>query len=307
MRKNHLIWVGTLLLSLLIGCGTNPYSKTNRAHKKQAREYARNLKTFPQQHSDDTLLDYGPYPVGTTNFSLRKPNYVIIHHTAQNSVDHTLKTFTLRRTSVSSHYVIGRDGKIYQMLNDFYRGWHAGAGKWGNDTDLNSSSIGIELDNNGFEPFADAQIESLIELLSVLKERHNIPTPNFIGHADIAPGRKVDPNPNFPWEKLAKKGFGYWYDDIEVEPKVIGDSLVPGNKIREIDLNGSEIAQEGKETDSLHLTIDPKLALRVIGYDVSDLDAAIQSFKIHFIQKDINSELTDEDLKILYNLYQKYL
>lgn len=307
MRKISFVWVGALLLSLLIGCSANPYSKTNRVHKKQAREYAKSLKTFPQQHNDDAQLNYGPYAVGTTNFSLRKPNYVILHHTAQNSVDHTLKTFTLRRTSVSSHYVIGRDGEIYQMLNDYYRGWHAGAGKWGNDTDLNSSSIGIELDNNGFEPFAEAQIESLIELLKVLKERHRIPTANFIGHSDIAPGRKVDPNPTFPWEKLAKEGFGHWYDDIQVSPKVVGDSIVPSEAIRDIEVAGNEILEGGKASDSLHLTIDPKLALRVIGYDVSDLDAAIQSFKIHFIQKDINSELTDEDLKILYNLYRKYL
>jgi N-acetylmuramoyl-L-alanine amidase len=203
--------------------------------------------------------------------------------------------------------VIGRDGEIYQMLNDYYRGWHAGAGRWGNDTDLNSSSIGIELDNNGFEPFAGAQIESLLQLLKVLKERHGIPTANFIGHADIAPGRKVDPNPNFPWKKLAEKGFGHWYDEIEIKPKLIGDSLVSSNKIREVKLAQNEVIPEAKEKDSLHLTIDPKLALRVIGYDVSDLKAAIQSFKIHFIQKDINSELTDQDLKILYNLYQKYL
>ncbi len=305
--KRSFVWVGALLLSLLIGCSANPYSKTNRAHKKQAREYARELKTFPQEHTDDALLNYGPYPVGTTNFSLRKPNYVIIHHTAQNSVDHTLKTFTLRRTSVSSHYVIDKDGEIYQMLNDYYRGWHAGAGKWGNSTDLNSSSIGIELDNNGTEPFAEAQIESLLELLEVLKERHGIPPANFIGHADIAPGRKVDPNPNFPWETLAEEGFGHWYDEIEVSPKVVGDSLISSKEIREIGLAENEILEEGKAADSLHLTIDPKLALRVIGYDVSDLEAAIRSFKIHFIQKDINSELSDEDLKILYNLYQKYL
>ena len=307
MRKRSFVWIGALLFSLLTGCSANPYSKTNRAHKKQARELARNLKTFPQEHSDDALLNYGPYPVGTTNFSLRKPNYVIIHHTAQNSVDHTLKTFTLRRTSVSSHYVIGKDGEIYQMLNDYYRGWHAGAGKWGNDTDLNSSSIGIELDNNGYEPFAEAQIESLLKLLKVLKERHGIPTANFIGHADIAPGRKVDPNPNFPWETLADEGFGHWYDDIEVAPKVVGDSLISSKEIREIELAENEILEEGKTADSLYLTIDPKLALRVIGYDVSDLEAAIRSFKIHFIQKDINSELSDEDLKVLYNLYQKYL
>lgn len=92
------------------------------------------------------------------------------------------------------------------MLNDLLRGHHAGVSKWGNATDLNSSSIGIEIDNNGFETFTEPQINSLMEVLGKLKGAYNIPAANFIGHADIAPGRKVDPNRNFPWQKLAQKG-----------------------------------------------------------------------------------------------------
>ena len=296
------------LLLVIVGCGSNPYSGTNKIHKKQAKLYAKQLRTFPpEQEEGEEILNYGKHWVGTTNFNLRKPNYVIIHHTAQNSVDQTLETFTLKKTSVSSHYVIGENGEVYQMLNDYYRGWHAGAGSWGNNTDLNSSSIGIELDNNGHEPFAEEQIESLIQLLGILKERHGIPSKNFIGHSDIAPTRKVDPNANFPWKELAEEGFGLWYDDIEVEPKIVGDSLVPSKEIRQFKVAQNEIIENGSDTDSLSLTINPKLALRIIGYDVSDLDAAIRAFKLHFIQKDLSSELTDEDLKILYNLYQKYL
>jgi N-acetylmuramoyl-L-alanine amidase len=307
MRIITFVWVGALLLSLLAGCSTNPYAKTNRIHKKQARVYARELKTFPQRHVDDTLLNYGPYPVGTTNFSLRKPNYVILHHTAQNSVEHTLKTFTLRRTSVSSHYVIGSDGEIFQMLNDYYRGWHAGVGKWGNNTDLNSSSIGIELDNNGHEAFSEAQIESLIKLLKVLKERYGIPTANFIGHSDIAPRRKVDPNSTFPWKRLAEEGFGYWYDEQPQEQEMIADSLLISEATSRLKMELAEKPDRDINSDSLHLRIDPKVALRIIGYDVRDLDAAIKAFKLHFIQDEINTELTDEDLEILYNLYLKYL
>src|ERR1700744_5546259 len=100
--------------------------------------------------------------VGTVNFNLRKPNYVIIHFTAQDSVQQTLQTFTVVKTQVSAHYVIGRDGKVYHMLNDYLRAWQAGISKWGSITDINSVSIGIELDNNGFEPFSDTQINSLL-------------------------------------------------------------------------------------------------------------------------------------------------
>jgi N-acetylmuramoyl-L-alanine amidase len=86
------------------------------------------------------------------NFNLRKPNFIIIHHTAQDSLQQTIKTFTVTRTQVSSH-VIADDGSVIQMLNDYLRAWHAGRGSWGKDTDINSSSIGIELDNNGTEVF----------------------------------------------------------------------------------------------------------------------------------------------------------
>lgn len=312
MKNSASFALAVIAIILFASCGSNPYARTNRMHKQQARFLTKQLKTFPPEQEGNVVgLNFGEDWVGTTNFNLRKPNFVIIHHTAQDSVEQTLRTFTLPRTSVSSHYVISDDGEIYQMLNDYYRGWHAGVGKWGNNTDLNSSSIGIELDNNGFEPFSEAQIESLIELLGVLKERHGIPTANFIGHSDIAPTRKVDPNVNFPWERLAEEGFGYWYDDIAVTPKIVGDSLAPAaidnSKDRTLLMTKAELLENSSSLDTIALTINPELALRVIGYDTSDLEAAIKAFKLHFIQEDVNAVLTEEDLKILYNLAQKYM
>lgn len=295
---------------LLFSCSPNPYSKTNRLHKKQAREYSKQLREFPVEQDIKTAhLRFGEHQAGTTNFNLRKPNYVVLHHTAQNSIEHTLSTFTLPRTQVSSHYVISRDGEIYQMLNDHYRAWHGGVGKWGNDTDLNSSSIGIELDNNGFEEFTPAMINSLIDLLKVLKERHKIPAANFIGHSDIAPGRKVDPNPTFPWELLAKEGFGLWYDEIvEEESVVVIDGRAAVKKWIPAEEEGYATGEREKDTVKTGtLDIDPEIALRIIGYDTSNLEAAIQSFKLHFIQTEVNSELTERDLKILNNLYRKYM
>ena len=100
--------------------------------------------------------------IGTINYSLRDPNFVIIHHTAQNSCLQTLETFTKAKTKVSAHYVICKNGKIYQMLNDNLKAWHAGYSKWGDVENLNAVSIGIELDNNGLEPFDTAQINSFI-------------------------------------------------------------------------------------------------------------------------------------------------
>jgi N-acetylmuramoyl-L-alanine amidase len=160
------------------------------------------------------------------------------------------------------------------MLNDYLRAWHGGISRWGSTTDLNSSSIGIEIDNNGFDVFSDAQVNSLLQLLGNLKRAYAVPAANFIGHSDIAPGRKVDPNVHFPWKKLADAGFGHWWSDTT-------GVVVP------------------EAFNSLQ-------ALRIIGYDIKDSTAAIQSFKRKFLQQDNNAVLTDGDRKILYTLYRKY-
>jgi N-acetylmuramoyl-L-alanine amidase len=180
----------TVVVTLFVySCTPRPYAATNKQYKKQAKELAKNISAVPK---DSLLADSMKFPaswVGTTNFGLRKPSSVIIHHTAQKSCEQTLKTFTLERTQVSSHYVICEDGTLHHMLNDYLRAWHAGAGKWGGQSDINSSSIGIEIDNDGTEVFTEAQINTLLGLLATLKKTHNIPTANFIGHADIAPTR----------------------------------------------------------------------------------------------------------------------
>ena len=188
---------GFLSICIYSGCSQGKYATTNKIYKKQVKEYAKLLVEYPVK--DSAGVPYAAGWVGTTNFSMRRPNYVIIHHTAQNSCEQTLETFTLPRTQVSAHYVICKDGTVYHMLNDLLRAHHAGVSKWGNTTDLNSSSVGIELDNNGFEPFSDAQMNSLMILLERLKKAYSVPAANFIGHGDIAPTRKNDPNWRFPW------------------------------------------------------------------------------------------------------------
>ncbi|WP_374166118.1 N-acetylmuramoyl-L-alanine amidase [Arcticibacter sp. MXS-1] len=192
-----------LLAAVLPSCSPHPYKATNKLYKKQAKELTQSLTDIPPVEAFSSKVP--PYAVGTVNFNLRKPNYVIIHHTAQNSCEQTLKTFTLKRTQVSAHYVICKDGTVHHMLNDYLRAWHGGVAKWGSLTDINSASIGIELDNNGNEPFPDQQINSLITLLGALKKNYGIPAANFIGHADIAPRRKPDPNAFFPGASSPKR------------------------------------------------------------------------------------------------------
>ncbi|HVE61923.1 MAG TPA: N-acetylmuramoyl-L-alanine amidase, partial [Chitinophagaceae bacterium] len=205
----YLLGVLCFLFIFFVECTPRPYASANKSYKKQAKALGKELRRNPSGQTMATATAW----VGTTNFNLRKPNIVVIHHTAQNSCEQTLKTFTTERTQVSAHYVICKDGTVHHMLNDYLRAWHGGVGKWGNINDINSSSIGIEIDNNGFETFTAPQISSLLILLDTLKKKYFIPTANFIGHADMAPGRKVDPNVNFPWKNLSEKGFGLWWTD----------------------------------------------------------------------------------------------
>ena len=264
-----------LLLLLITACSPKgPYALTNKVYKN----HADSITDVMRLEQPAVLADSAGVPVpsafvGTVNFNMRKPNYVIIHFTAQDSLGQTLKTFTVVKTQVSAHYVVGKDGKVVHMLNDYMRAWHAGISKWGSITDMNSCSIGIEIDNNGNEPFTDAQVKSLLALLAQLKKTYNIPTANFIGHQDIAPLRKPDPGPYFPWQVLAKHGFGYWSDDVL--------ELAPDN-------------------------FDYTTAFRLIGYDTSNITATIVAFKRHFVQTDISPQLTQLDLNVLYNVYKKY-
>lgn len=150
--------------------------------------------------------------VPSPNFDARRPNLVVLHHTSDASVDEALATLTDPERKVSAHYLIGRDGEIIQLVEERARAWHAGQSWWGGNTDINSASIGIELDNAGDEPFADAQIDALLVVLTDLQQRYNIPRANFVAHADVAPERKADPSAWFPWRRLAEHGFGLWCD-----------------------------------------------------------------------------------------------
>jgi N-acetylmuramoyl-L-alanine amidase len=115
---------------------------------------------------------------------------------------------------VSAHYLIDRAGAVTRMVPEERRAWHAGVAWWRGHDDVNSRSVGIELANpghdHGYTDFADAQIAALIELARGIVARHAIPPRNVVGHADIAPGRKVDPGERFPWRRLADRGLGVW-------------------------------------------------------------------------------------------------
>ena len=213
--------------------------------------------------------------VPSKNHDIRKPQLIVLHFTNQGSVQQALDTLRTRNPDgpVSAHYLIGRDGHIYQLVSDTLRAWHAGPGRWGTITDVNSASIGIEIDNNGQVPFPPAQIASLVNLLTDLTTRWRIPRAQIIGHEDMAPSRKDDPGPLFPWAKLAADGFGLWPDTIATLPDP------PAG-------------------------FDPWMALTAIGYSLDDPPAAVRAFHDHFRGMG-GSTLDAEDLRILSNLVGK--
>ena len=140
----------------------------------------------------------------------RKIKYIIIHYTGMKNQFSAIKRLQSKVAKVSCHYLISKKGKVYQLVKDQDIAWHAGKSRWGADVNLNSKSIGIELVNNGNESFPSMQINALLELLAILIKKYNIHSKYVLGHEDIAPKRKKDPGPRFPWirlyqSKLSKK------------------------------------------------------------------------------------------------------
>lgn len=141
--------------------------------------------------------------------------YIVLHYTGMNSGRAALERLCDPQSQVSAHYLIEEDGRLFQLVDEDKRAWHAGQSCWHGITDMNSASIGIELVNPGhqfgYRPFPAAQIATLKELLHEIIQRHQLtPQTCVIGHADIAPKRKEDPGELFPWQELAQDGLGLW-------------------------------------------------------------------------------------------------
>lgn len=176
----------------------------------------------------------------------------------------------LRERELSSHYIIDENGKVWQLVAEQKRAWHAGQSKWRKMEMLNQYSIGIELSSPslGQEEYSSRQMKSLIKLSRQIIHHYQIPAVNVVAHSDVAPTRKPDPGKAFPWRQLAQKGVGLWYDPNDAD------------KIKENDVS--------------------KL-LRRIGYDTTDSAAAAYAFCRHFVPHIITA---DNDINhLLENVY----
>lgn len=153
----------------------------------------------------------------------RPLSHIILHYTDMADPQAALTRLCDAQAKVSAHYFIHRTGEIVQLVADDRRAWHAGVSYWRGETDMNSASLGIELDHDGHDvngkmaAFPPAQMQALIALLKEVTARHVIDRQNILGHSDVAPGRKVDPGAAFDWAALHKAGFGLWLEGVKTK------------------------------------------------------------------------------------------
>ncbi len=144
-----------------------------------------------------------------------RPDLVVLHYTAMRDAASAERALCDPSRDVSCHWLIARDGCVTALVDEERRAWHAGAGSWRGRGDVNSRSIGIELDNDGASPFAAPLMDALERLLADILARWGIPVSGVIAHSDMAPGRKRDPGPRFDWRRLARRGLAVWPEPVE--------------------------------------------------------------------------------------------
>ncbi|MEM7441185.1 MAG: N-acetylmuramoyl-L-alanine amidase [Pseudomonadota bacterium] len=229
------------------------------------------------------------------NWGLRRhglpPDMVVLHYTGMDSAEAAVDRLCDPAAEVSSHYVVTEDGSTLALVAEEHRAWHAGAGSWGNVTDVNSHSIGIEIVNPGpggpTPAFPDSQMSAVETLLSAILGRWNIPAARVIGHSDMAPGRKQDPGPHFNWQRLAQRGLSVWPSQT--------------------------VAVEGAETELWDRFVT---AAPVFGYpaphdqgtdchDDPGWHATLSAFRLRF-QPQQSGPITPRDVGIIENLAARY-
>jgi N-acetylmuramoyl-L-alanine amidase len=138
------------------------------------------------------------------------PDLIVLHYTAMADTGAVIRHLCNKASQVSAHYVIDPLGDVTEMVPEALRAWHAGAASWGGEGDVNSRSIGIELVNDGLQPFSNPQMIALEGLLVALMARWDIAPSGVLAHSDVAPGRKIDPGARFDWRRLARQGLAVW-------------------------------------------------------------------------------------------------
>jgi N-acetylmuramoyl-L-alanine amidase len=158
------------------------------------------------------------------------PDTIVLHYTGMPTGEAAIERLRDPAAKVSSHYVVEEDGRIFRLVPEERRAWHAGVSFWKGVRDINTASVGIEIVNPGHEfgyrPFPDAQIASVIALVADIRTRWTVDNDRIVGHSDVAPERKDDPGELFPWKRLAEAGHGLWVEP----PAAPGAPLAEGEE-----------------------------------------------------------------------------
>jgi len=201
---------------------------------------------------------------------------VVLHYTEMASAEDALARLTDPDAKVSAHYLISDAGEVIRLVDEDKRAWHAGLSYWRGHPDVNSASIGIELDHPGhalgYREFSEAQFAALVPLLARIVKQHNVPRTNVVGHSDVAPARKIDPGELFPWDRLAE------YKLCLARP----DKLEQGDPF---------------DNDASFY-----LALERFGYDVTDGHKAVEAFQRRWRPEKIDGQIDGQVRAILFQL-----
>ena len=236
------------------------------------------------------------------NFNKRKTKqiiFIIIHYTALKSCNDAIEYLCNSKNKVSSHFIISQNGKIFNLVNEKMRAWHAGLSYWNDHTDINSLSIGIELDysfNKSNNKFSIKMMNSLCYLLDKLKKKYKIKSHNILGHSDIAPFRKIDPGPKFPWIKLYKLNLVF----------------DPNKKITKNNVN---LIKTWFEKNKMFSTKKKTLfILAYIGYDTIRAQnnhlyyrKLLFVYQSHFLQKNVSGKLDIKTSNFIFKHFLNYL
>lgn len=249
--------------------------------------------TLPLIDRPDSPLVADLYP--SPNIEPRKPGFtpsiLVLHYTGLPTVERALDVLSRPDCKVSCHYVIDEMGRIIQMVAEEARAWHAGVSSWAGETDINSASIGIEIQNPGhtlgYPDFPAAQMQAVAALARDIIGRHDIPPERVLAHSDVAPGRKIDPGENFDWEWLAGQGVGHWVTPAPLDET--DEGWPPG-------AGGPEILRA-------------RTALAAYGYGVGaegpldpPLQTVVSAFQLHFRQARCDGRLDRSTLDTLSRL-----
>jgi N-acetylmuramoyl-L-alanine amidase len=204
-------------------------------------------------------------PAPSPNFNERQHplDMLVLHYTGMQTGEAALARLQEDKDPrVSAHYMVEEDGRIFALVPEEKRAWHAGRSSWRGREDLNSRSIGIEIVNPGHEwgyrPFTEPQLNSVLDLCKSILSRWPIPQHNIVAHSDIAPDRKEDPGELFPWKRFAEAGVGLWPDPVRPEPWMM-HGAAPGDAGMTVENFQRDLAAIGYKLD-VTTNFDPPTA-----------------------------------------------